>query len=98
MGVVAGPVLVRSGGYAFDTWSVDGVSRGYVYRRIEDAHYARRAEILRATVEPPVEDASEPVDDVCVCSTLDQFTTELVERGVRAADHVLQALFPLRMA
>lgn len=98
MGVVVGPVLVRSGGYAFDTWSVDGVSRGYVYRRIEDAHYARRAEILQATVEFPFKDAAEPLDDVCVCTTLDQFTMELVERGVRAADNVLQTFCPLRMA
>jgi hypothetical protein len=98
MGVVVGPVLVRSGGYAFDTWSVDGVSRGYVYRRIEDADYARRVEIRSAMVGAPRQDASRSLDDVCVCSTLDQFTMELVERGVRAADNVLHALCPLQMA
>jgi hypothetical protein len=98
MGVVVGPVLVRSGGYAFDTWSMEGVSRGYVYRRIEDAFYARRAEILRATVEFPCYGASVPRDDVCVCNTLDQVTTALVERGARAADNVVQTPYPLRAA
>jgi hypothetical protein len=44
--VGVGPVLASERGYAVDSWTPeDGVSRGYVYRRIEDAHYARKAEI-----------------------------------------------------
>ncbi len=46
MSIVIGPVLRRAGGYGFDTWTAGkGVTRGYPYRRIEDAHYARNAEI-----------------------------------------------------
>jgi hypothetical protein len=46
MGIVIGPVLRRADGYRFDTWTAGkGMTRGYPYRRIEDAHYARNAEI-----------------------------------------------------
>jgi hypothetical protein len=52
MSVILGPVLVRQGGYAFDAWSPEtGLSRVYVYRRIDDAYYARKAE-LRVSGEP----------------------------------------------
>jgi hypothetical protein len=45
MRVVIGPVLTREGGYAFDCWTPEGgLSRGYSYRRIEDAYYARNVE------------------------------------------------------
>jgi hypothetical protein len=38
MGTVIGPVLRRADGYSFDTWTAGkGVTRGYPYRRIEDA-------------------------------------------------------------
>ena len=44
MGIVIGPVLRCANGYRFDTWTAGkGVSRGYSYRRIEDAYYARNA-------------------------------------------------------
>ena len=40
------PVLTRKGGYSFDCWTPEkGLSRGYAYGRIEDAHYARKVEI-----------------------------------------------------
>jgi len=46
MGIVIGPVLKRPDGYGFVVWTVaKGVARGYPYRRIEDAYYARNAEI-----------------------------------------------------
>ena len=46
MQIVLGPVLTRKGGYAFDCWTPEkGLSRGYIYGRIEDAHYARNVEI-----------------------------------------------------
>jgi len=46
MQIVVGPVLTRKGGYAFDCWTPEkGLSRGYAYGRIEDAHYARNVEI-----------------------------------------------------
>jgi hypothetical protein len=46
MAIILGLVLRREGGYAFDAWTPgNGLSRGYVYRRIEDAYYARKAEI-----------------------------------------------------
>jgi hypothetical protein len=46
MQIVLGPVVARKGGYAFDCWTPkDGLSCGYTYLRIEDAHYARNVEI-----------------------------------------------------
>ena len=44
---VVGPVLTRKGGYAFDCWTPEqGLSLGYTYGRVEDAHYARKVEII----------------------------------------------------
>jgi hypothetical protein len=41
MDIVIGPVLKRPGGYGFDVWTAaKGLTRGYPYRRIEDAYYA----------------------------------------------------------
>jgi hypothetical protein len=66
MGTIIGPVLRRADGYRFDTWTAGkGVTRGYPYRRIEDAHYARSAEI-KASVRDRAASA-------IVCQTLDEF-------------------------
>ena len=66
MDIVIGPVLRRADKYRFDTWTADqGVSRGYPYRRIEDAHYARNAEIKAS--------AQGRVPSAIVCQTLDEF-------------------------
>ena len=66
MDIVIGPVLTRPGGYGFDVWTVtNGVSRGYPYRRIEDAHYARKAEIKAST--------QGRAPSAIVCQTLDEF-------------------------
>ena len=36
----------EEGGYAFDCWTPEeGLSRGYTYGRVEDAHYASNVEI-----------------------------------------------------
>jgi hypothetical protein len=66
MGIVIGPVLRRANGYRFDTWTASkGVIRGYPYRRIEDAYYARNAEIkVSAQGRGP---------SAIVCQTLDEF-------------------------
>ena len=46
MQIVVGPVLTRKSGYAFDCWTPEqGLSPGYTYGRVEDAHYARNVEI-----------------------------------------------------
>ena len=47
MQAFVGPVLTtRDGGYSFDSWTPEtGLSRSYAYRRVEDAYYARKAEI-----------------------------------------------------
>ena len=67
MGVIIGPVLLREGGYAFDAWTPEhGLSRGYVYRRVEDAYYARKAEI-RAP-------GNGSAGCILACSTADEFT------------------------
>lgn len=69
MGIVIGPILRHADGYRFDTWTgVQGVSRGYLYRRIEDAHCARNAEI-RAAVQRRAASA-------IICQTLDEFTAK----------------------
>jgi len=69
MGIIIGPVLMRADGYRFDTWTADkGVSRGYPYRRIEDAHYARNAEIKAS--------AQGRAPSAIVCQTLDEFITK----------------------
>jgi hypothetical protein len=96
MSVVVGPILARPGGYAFDIWTVKyGVSHGYLYRRIENANYARKAVIDRAVAESGRSDGLEPLEDVCICATLEQFMAELVERGVLVTDSLLRALYTL---
>jgi hypothetical protein len=99
MGVVVGPVLARPGGYAFDTWTAeDGARSGYVYCRIEDTYYARDAAINSAVIDCDLIDGSEPLDRICVCNTLERFTSELVEAGVLLTDSVLDALCSLHVA
>jgi hypothetical protein len=71
MHVVVGPVLTRKGGYAFDSWTPeDGLSRGYVYCRVEDAHYARKCEIRSRSTGG----ADRPV----ACSTVDEFLQSMI--------------------
>jgi hypothetical protein len=66
MQIVLGPVLRRKGGYAFDCWTPEeGLSRGYIYARIEDAHYARNVEIRSCNKGSS--------DQTIACSTLDDF-------------------------
>ena len=73
MYTVVGPILTKKGGYAFDIWTPEeGLSCGYAYRRIEDAHYARNAEIRsRKRGRPP---------SALTCDTLDEFTSAVAER------------------
>jgi hypothetical protein len=66
MTIVIGPVLTRSDGYGFDTWTAGkGMTRGYPYHRIEDAHYARNAEIKAS--------ARGRAPSAIVCQTLEEF-------------------------
>ena len=66
MQIFIGPVLTRDKGYAFDSWtSEEGLPRGYTYRIIEDAHYARKFDIRRS-----VKDGS---DRMVACNTVDEF-------------------------
>ena len=77
MHIVIGPVLTRGGGYAFDAWSVeDGLRRGYTYRRIEDAHYARKSEIRCRRGEGRL-------DNMVACNTLDEFVRSTIGVGLR---------------
>jgi len=70
---VVGPILLKEGCYAFDLWTPEeGLCRGYAYHRIEDAHYARNAEIKsrrRGRWGAAV-----------ACNTLDEFTLAVTER------------------
>jgi hypothetical protein len=67
---------MREGGYAFDAWSPkQGLQRGYTYRRIEDAHYARKFEFrCRDEVCP---------DDIVACNTLDEFVRSTIGADLR---------------
>jgi hypothetical protein len=66
MQIVVGPVLTRKGGYAFDCWTPEeGLSQGYAYGRIEDAHYARNVEIRSRKKGCS--------DDMIACNTVDDF-------------------------
>ena len=67
MQIVLGPVLTtRKGGYAFDCWTPEkGLSRGYAYCRIEEAHYARNVEIRSRN--------NGSSDQTIACSTVDEF-------------------------
>src|ERR1700726_481401 len=80
MQIVVGPVLTRKGGYAFDCWTPEeGLSRGYTYGRIEDAHYARKVEIRSRN--------NGSSDQRIACSTVDEFvrlTLDLRGRQQRA--------------
>jgi hypothetical protein len=66
MQIIVGPVLTRKGGYAFDCWTAEeGLSPGYTYGRIEDAHYARKVEIRHGKKGDS--------DHTIACSTVDDF-------------------------
>jgi hypothetical protein len=66
MQIFIGPVLTRERGYAFDCWtSEEGLQRGYTYRRVEDAHYARKFDI-RCRVK-------NSSDRTVACNTVDEF-------------------------
>jgi hypothetical protein len=66
MQIVVGPVLTRKGGYAFDCWTPEeGLTRGYAYTRVEDAHYARKVEIRSHQKGYS--------DQMIACNTVDDF-------------------------
>ena len=71
MQIVVGPVLTRKGGYAFDCWTPEqGLSPGYTYGRVEDAHYARKVEI-----RSPKPGSS---NKTIACSTVDEFVQLMI--------------------
>ena len=71
MQIVVGPVLTRKGGYGFDCWTPDqGLSPGYTYGRVEDAHYARKVEI-----RSPKQGCSYQTID---CNTVDEFARLMI--------------------
>ena len=70
---VVGPILLKEGCYAFDLWTPEeGLCRGYAYRRIEDANYARNAEIRSR--------GRSRSGAAVACSTLDAFANAVAER------------------
>jgi hypothetical protein len=78
MHVFVGPIVMREGGFAFDSWTPEGgLNRGYSYRRIEDAHYARRVEIRSRS--------KGPIGPMVACTTLDEFTAALADHALAAA-------------
>jgi hypothetical protein len=63
MATVFGPILRKTGGYGYDSFVPKcGLSDGPVYRRIEDALYAQRAE---------------SADGGILCRTVDEFTAHM---------------------
>jgi hypothetical protein len=79
--VVVGPVVTRDGGFAYDSWTLErGLSRGYSYRRVEDAHYARKVQIRSGT--------GSIAGPMVACSTIDEFSSVLAQdAGIRAGAH-----------
>jgi len=78
MAIVIGPVLRRADGCGFDTWTAGkGVSRGYLYHRIEDAHYALNSEIKSS--------ARGRAPSAIVCQTLDEFIAKSTGYAMLAA-------------
>ena len=78
MHAVVGPIVIRGGGYAFDSWtSEEGLSRGYSYRRIEDAHYARNVEIRSRS-----RSYNGPI---LACGTVQEFASTLADHALAAA-------------
>ena len=78
MGTVIGPILRRADGYGFDIWNAGkGLTRGYPYRRIEDARYARKAEIKALAQGRAVA--------AIVCQTLDEFIAKSTGHEMLAA-------------
>jgi hypothetical protein len=73
MNAIVGPVIAtREGGFDFDLWTPkDGLSRGFSYRRVEDAYYARKGEIRSRNMRL--------VGPMMACSTLDEFASALAE-------------------
>jgi hypothetical protein len=73
MPIVLGPVIKREGGYGFDIWGAnEGLSRGFSYRRLEDAYYALRARIG--------EDVRKGIASVA-CGTVEEFMAETARRA-----------------
>ena len=74
MHALVGPIILKEGGYSFDLWTPEeGLSPGYAYRRIEDAHYARNVELKsrKRRSGPAV-----------ACTTLDEFALAIADREV----------------
>lgn len=68
MQAFVGPVLTRDGGYSFDSWTPEtGLSESYAYRRVEDAYYARKAEIR----------SRKNGAHIVICGTVDEFASAL---------------------
>jgi hypothetical protein len=84
MNIVIGPVLSRAQGYAFDTWTAGkGLTRSYPYHRVEQAYYARNAEIKAF--------AQSRAAAAIVCQTLDEFIVKLTGDGYRIDNAYLAA-------
>jgi hypothetical protein len=78
VGTVVGPVLRCSDGYRVNSWTTsEGVTRGYSYRRIEDARYARTTAISTLAQDG----SAIPI----ACETLDEFIAEIRAYEMRAA-------------
>jgi hypothetical protein len=78
MHLVIGPVLTRKRGYAFDSWTPeDGLACGFVYRRIEDAYYARNFEIKARSNGAGAQTVA--------CATVDEFVKSTIELPITNA-------------
>jgi hypothetical protein len=65
-----GPLIERSGKFAYDTFSqADGLRSSFRYPRIEQARYDRRAMIAELRFDPRI--------NVHVCETLAEFERQL---------------------
>ena len=71
MDILIGPVLARAGLFSFDSWTpAAGLRQGFGYRRIDDAYYARNAELNSGAIP---------------CNTLDAFHAQMRSVPARPA-------------
>jgi hypothetical protein len=70
MYTIVGPVRTRESGYAFDVWTPEaGLRAGFAYPRVQDAYYARKAEIC--------ERCDGDRGPARICGTVDEFVSEI---------------------
>ena len=79
MDLLIGPLLERSGGYGYDTFTLaEGLRSSFRYRRVEEARYDQRALIGEAERDPRF--------IIRMCETISEFNEAIEDARGGAAD------------